>query len=56
MVEINKSTGETHVFCDRCSKEIFNTLILMNSGDVLCEECFEKEHKIMTVDEYLKTV
>lgn len=52
MVEITE-TGEQKVFCDRCSVELTDHVVVMNSGDCLCDKCFSKEHKIMTVEEYL---
>ena len=42
------------VYCDRCSKELTDRVIVMNSGDCLCEDCFSKEYHIMTSEEYLK--
>ena len=46
--------GNPHAFCDRCSIELLNKLVVLNAGDCLCENCFGNEHKIMTVEEYIQ--
>lgn len=52
MIEVNES-GEQKVFCDRCSTELTDHVVAMASGDCLCDACFAKEHRTMTVEEYL---
>ena len=56
MIETNTQTGEQNVFCDRCSKRLTDKVVIMASGDCLCEECFSNEHRIITVEEYLNEV
>lgn len=41
------------VCCDRCSTELKEEVVVMASGDCLCNECFKKEYKIMTPEQYL---
>ena len=41
------------VCCDRCSKELTDKVVVLDAGDVLCEDCFDASHREMTVDEYL---
>ena len=56
MIETNYETNERRVFCDRCQKELTEKLVSFSSGDCICEECFNKEHKFMTPEEYLKGI
>ena len=56
MIITNPETNERRVYCDRCGEELTETLILYSAGDCICEECFNKEHKTITVEEYLKTI
>lgn len=54
MIEIDTQTGEKTVHCDRCSKQLTDNVVVMTTGDILCEDCFTKEHRVTTVDELLK--
>lgn len=45
--------GTKKACCDRCSKELTDTIITFISGDAICKECFENEHKEISVEEYL---
>lgn len=53
MVEYNKEINEVKVFCDRCSSELTDELVSCQQGDIVCKECFDKEHKIISVNEYI---
>ena len=53
MIETNTKTGERKVFCDICSKELTDKLIIFNSGAIQCEKCFTNDYKIINVDEFL---
>lgn len=53
MIETNTQTGEKTAYCDRCSKQLTDTVVVMSAGDILCEDCFAKEHRIISVEEYL---
>lgn len=52
MIEHNLETDEKHLYCDRCNKELENEVIVMSSGDVVCNDCFSKEYNRMTKEEY----
>ncbi len=54
MIETNTQTNEKKAYCDRCSKQLTDTVVVMAAGDILCEDCFSKEYRITTVDELLK--
>ena len=54
MIETNTITGEQKVFCDECSTPLEDEFIVFTNGTVQCKSCFEKSHKTMTVEEYLK--
>lgn len=54
MIEVDTKTGEKTAYCDRCSKQLTDTVIVMTAGDILCEDCFANEHRVTTVDEVLK--
>lgn len=53
MVEIYED-GTKKLFCDRCGKELTDTVHLINMSDTLCEECFKREITEESVEEYLK--
>ena len=53
MIEHNTATGETHVFCDICEKEITDTVYSLISGESLCKECFDNYYKALPVQEYI---
>lgn len=52
MVEVLED-GTQKVYCDRCSTELSDKVVVMNSGDCICERCFAKEYRIMTAEQYL---
>ena len=54
MVEHNTQTDEKHLFCDRCEKELTDKVIVLTTGDCLCQECFDDSYSIEDVDDYLK--